>query len=223
MRDVRYSLTNQFKISKLIKKRHVITCCNPNLGVATKARACKKARQEGDPGGTSYIPGNAGECEIMNLHTPKATPTWGIIIPKDSWIFREQSQGSKPIIWRVLYIIENLLKRKCLKWARITHLDIWNTSYGLKKGRESNWQFESWPLKVRNQPDFLMCKWRATHHWKALNEGYNFSLHLISIKRLLAKLWGFKVVKVPTLAISGLPFGSPRSQKSFRCGPRGKA
>jgi hypothetical protein len=34
----------------------------------------------------------------------------------------------------VLYIIENLFKRRCLKLARITHLDIWNTSYGQKKG-----------------------------------------------------------------------------------------
>jgi hypothetical protein len=38
----------------------------------------------------------------------------------------------------VFYIIENLLERRCLKWARIAYLDIWNTSYGQKKGRESN-------------------------------------------------------------------------------------
>jgi hypothetical protein len=33
----------------------------------------------------------------------------------------------------VLCIIEKLLKRRCLKWAHIAHLDIWNTSYGQKK------------------------------------------------------------------------------------------
>jgi len=38
----------------------------------------------------------------------------------------------------VIYIIEKLLKLRCLKWAYITHLDIWNTSYGQKKGWESN-------------------------------------------------------------------------------------
>jgi hypothetical protein len=38
----------------------------------------------------------------------------------------------------VFYIIENILERRCLKWARIAYLDIWNTSYGQKKGRESN-------------------------------------------------------------------------------------
>jgi hypothetical protein len=36
-----------------------------------------------------------------------------------------------------LYINGKLLERRCLKWARIAHLDIWNTSYGHKKGRES--------------------------------------------------------------------------------------
>jgi hypothetical protein len=57
---------------------------NPNLGLATKTRACKRARQERDMGGTSCTLGSEGKCERMNLHTPKATPTWGIGVPKDS-------------------------------------------------------------------------------------------------------------------------------------------
>jgi hypothetical protein len=32
------------------------------------------------------------------------------------------------------YIIGKLLERRCLKSACIAHLDIWNTSYGQKKG-----------------------------------------------------------------------------------------
>jgi len=40
---------------------------------------------------TSYTPESAGECEGMNLHTPKATPTWGVGVPidlgvKTNWI-----------------------------------------------------------------------------------------------------------------------------------------
>jgi hypothetical protein len=105
----------------------------------------------------------------------------------------------------VLYIIENLLERRCLKWARIAHLNIQNTSYGQKKGRESNWQFHSRPLKVRNRPNFRACRWRATYRWKALNKGYNFALNFISIRGFHTKLWRPKVARVPTLAISGLP------------------
>jgi len=47
-----------------------------------------------------------------------------------------------------------------------------------------------------------VCRWRATYRWKALNEGYNVALDLISIRGLHAKLWGPKVVGVPTLGIS---------------------
>jgi len=50
------------------------------------------------------------------------------------------------------------------------HLDTLNTSYGQKKGRESNCQFDCRPLKVKNCPDFLVCSCRATYHWKNLDE-----------------------------------------------------
>jgi hypothetical protein len=129
----------------------------------------------------------------------------------------------------VLYIIGKLLERRCLKWARIAHLDIWNTSYGQKKGRESNCQFDSRPKKVKNRPEILGCKQRATYRWKALKESYNFVLDRTSIRGLLAKLWGFKVPRVPHVGISGLPrgspspHGSPGREKPFRCGPRGEA
>jgi len=109
----------------------------------------------------------------------------------------------------VLYIIEKLLERKCLKWARIAHLDIWNTSYGQKKGRESNCQFNSRPQKVGNRPDLLNFRGRATYRWKAFDERYNFALDFIAIRGLLAKLWGSKVAGVPFGTVSGFPFGSP--------------
>jgi hypothetical protein len=92
--------------------------------------------------------------------------------------------------WRVLYIIGKLLEFKCLKSACMTRSDIWNTSYGQKKGRESNWQFDFRPLKVRNRPDFVAFKWCATYRWKTLDKGYNFALNIISIRGLHAKLWG---------------------------------
>jgi len=131
---------------------------------------------------------------------------------------RNDCRDQNPLVWRVLYIIKKLLKRKCLKWARITHLDIWNTSYGQKKGWESNWQFDSRPLKVGNRPDFLACKWHATYCWKALDKDYNFASDFISIGDLHTKLWGPKVTEVPTLAISGLPFGSPKTKSHLDVG-----
>jgi len=119
----------------------------------------------------------------------------------------------------VLYIIGNLLELRCLKWARIIHLNIWNTSYGQKKCRESNWQFDSQPLKVGNRPNFSVWRWRARYHWKALDECSNFALDLISIRGLHAKLWRPKVAGVLTLAISGLPLGSHGTKSHLDVGP----
>jgi hypothetical protein len=66
-------------------------------------------------------------------------PLWKL----ESWWIPEclesNCKGQNPMDWEVLYIIWKILKLKCLKWACMTHLDIWNISYGQKKGRESNW------------------------------------------------------------------------------------
>jgi hypothetical protein len=98
-------------------------------------------------GVTSHVLESAKKCEGMNLHTSKWTPILGVGTPESS---NGDYRGQNPLDWIVFYIIGKLLKRRCLKWAHMTHLDILNTSYGQKKGRESNWQFDSRPLKVWN-------------------------------------------------------------------------
>jgi hypothetical protein len=73
-----------------------------------------------------------------------------------------------------------------------------------KKGRESNCQFDSQPLKVKNRLNLLACRWRATYRWKVLDEGYNFDLDFTSIRGLYMKLWASKVAKVQISRILGL-------------------
>jgi hypothetical protein len=87
-------------------------------------------------------------------------------------------------------------------------LNICITSYGKKKARESNWQFDSRPLKVRNRPNVGACRWSVTCHWKALDESYKFSLDLILIGGLSKELCLRKVTEVQTGTFSGLLFGS---------------
>jgi hypothetical protein len=123
-------------------------------------------------------------------------------------------RGQNSMDWEFLCIIGKILKRRCLKWVRMTHLDIWNTSYGQKRGRESNWQFDFRPLKVENQPNCVACKWHATYYLKAVNKGYNFASDLILIGGLNAKLWGPKVAWVPTLAKCHLDVGHGESCES---------
>jgi len=50
-------------------------CCNPNLGLTTKVKACKVAGQEGSLRVMLHVPGSARKCEGIDPHTPKGTPT----------------------------------------------------------------------------------------------------------------------------------------------------
>ncbi len=138
----------------------------------------------------------------------KELPLWEL---ESQWTSESSKSDCRPqhsMDWRVPYIIGKILKRKCLKWTRMTHLDTLHTNYSEKKGRE----FDSRPLKVRYHPNFLVCKWCATYRWKALNEGYNFALNFISIKGFHAKLWALKVIGVPVVGISRFPLGSSRTK-----------
>jgi hypothetical protein len=120
--------------------------------------------------------------------------------------------------WGVLYIIGKLLKCRCRKWACMSHLNICSTSYGKKKGRESNWQFDSRPLKVKNRPNSSACRWSATHRWKALNKSYKFASYLIPIGGLGKELWRRKVVGVWIGTVSGLLLGSPGTKSHLDAG-----
>ncbi len=99
-----------------------------------------------------------------------------------------------------------------LERPHMSHLDICSPSYGQKKGRESNWQFDSRPLKVKNQHLPNVCNGSATWHWKDLDESYNFGLNLVPIRAWGEKLWMPKVPGVQTGTVSGLHLGSPEKK-----------
>jgi len=68
---------------------------NPSIGLATKARGCKVAGQERSLGLMLHVLGSARECEGIDPHTPKGTPTLGVGVLVDSQIFRRRLQGEK--------------------------------------------------------------------------------------------------------------------------------
>jgi len=111
--------------------------------------------------------------------------------------------------WGVLDVIGKVLKRRYRKWPRIGHSDICSPSYGQKKGRESNWQFDSRPLKFGNRPLPDVRIESATRCWKDLDEGYNFGSNLVAIGLHSQELWLFKVLGVQPRqfwdSISGVP------------------
>ncbi len=119
------------------------------------------------------------------------------------------SKGQNTLHWGVLGVIEKVLKRRYRKCPRISNSDICSPSYGQKKGRESNWQFDSRPLKVGNRPLPDVRFERATWRWKDLDEGYNFGSDIIAIQLCSRELWRFKVPGVSPGqfrdSISGVP------------------
>jgi hypothetical protein len=129
------------------------------------------------------------KCENAT-HNPKSGKMESYGTPKNLEDYL-RSQISSP--WCVLYINGKVLKLKCPKWPRMGHLDIFSPSYGQKKGRKSNCQFDSLPLKVGNRPLPNVALRSATRRWKALDESYNFGLDLVPIRVQGEELWASKV------------------------------
>jgi len=86
------------------------------------------------------------KCENAT-HIPKSGKMESSGTPENS---EDDLRGQISSPWCVLYRNGKILKSRCPKWPRIAHLDICSPSYGKKKGRESNCQFDSRPLKVGN-------------------------------------------------------------------------
>jgi len=128
--------------------------------------------------------------------------------------------------WGVLSVIRKVSKRRYRKWPRIGHLDICRSSYGQKKGRESNGQFDSWPLKVGNRPLPDLRIESAIRRWKDDDKGYKFGSDLVLIRLCSRELW---TPKVPGLHPGQFRdnFGTPTweswDKEPFGCSPRNVA
>jgi hypothetical protein len=148
------------------------------------------------------------KCE-GEAHTPKSGNLESSGTPENSEL---ELKGQNTSHWGVLGVIGKVLKCRCLNWPRIDHLDICRPSYGQKKGRESNWQFDSRPLKVGNLPLPDVCSRSAIRRWKALDKSYKFGSNLVRIRVWGEKLWLPKVPGVQTGTVSGLHLGSPEKK-----------
>ncbi len=102
------------------------------------------------------------------------------------------------------------------------HLDIYSRSYGKKKGQESNWQFDSRPLKVKNRLDPSACSQNATHHWKTQGElQVCFRPH--PNRRSKQRVVIVQSFENPNQDSFGTFPCESRDKKPFGCGCRGEA
>jgi hypothetical protein len=83
------------------------------LGLWRRQRACKGAGQEGNPRITFYVPGNVGECDGMNLHTPQVNSHFRNWNPNGFPYFYKTIVGVKTH-W-IQEFLGKVLERTCLK------------------------------------------------------------------------------------------------------------
>ncbi len=152
------------------------------------------------------------------LTLPRQLPLWEMESRWTPETSESNFKGQNSMVCGVIYIIRKLLERRCLKLALIFHLDIWNTSYSQKRGprvklpvwfpTRKSWESTrfTWLQRACNIP-LESSRWELQLCFKS---------HLDM--RSIHKVMGSKVVKVPTNAISRLPFGSLRREKPFGCG-----
>jgi hypothetical protein len=122
--------------------------------------------------------------------------------------------------WSFLGVIGKVLKLRYPKWPCIGNLDICSPSYGQKKGRESNWQFDSRPFKVGNRPFPNVRFESATQHQKALNDSYNFGLDIVVIRFSSQELWAPKVPRLQPGQFRdnfGTPTWESQEKEPFGC------
>ncbi len=96
------------------------------LGSRPSQRNLQGCGPKRSPRVTPHALESVKKCEGMNPHTPKWTFLWEM---ESRWTFEfsiNDYKGQNSMVWRVPYINRNLLECRCLKWARMTHLDIWN-------------------------------------------------------------------------------------------------
>jgi hypothetical protein len=70
---------------------------------------------------------------------PNTWKSWDLGSSRTPECSELDSKGQNTSHWRVLGVIEKVLRRRYRKFPRIEHLDICRPSYGQKKGREPNW------------------------------------------------------------------------------------
>ncbi len=105
----------------------------------------------------------------------------------------------------------------------MSHLDICSPSYGQKKGQESNWQFDSRPLKVGNRPAPDVRWGSAIRHWKTFDESYNIGSDLVPIRGRGEKLRSGRKAMIVQSPGSlnrdsfGIPLWESQDKKPFGC------
>jgi hypothetical protein len=153
-----------------------------------------------------------------NSHSQK----WELGVLRDSRKFKAWLQGSKHLAFYVFFLP---LERSWSVNVKMTlHEPFGHLQHKIWSKEGLGVKLAVWlpTTKIGNRPNPRMCRWNATHHWKALKENYKFASDLIPIGGSSWEVWAPKVLKVQTGTISRLILGSPRTKSHSNVGVMGK-
>ncbi len=166
------------------------------------------------------------------LHAPrsvgKSVKEWTLTLPREFPLWELESRwipkfsasnyrGQNSMDWGFPYIIEKLLERRYLKWDCMTHLETSNTSYSQKKGRESNWQFDSRPLKVENHPHFPRVQVVCNILLERSRQGLKLCFRPHLNQRSTRKIMDPQICKSPNCGNFETPNRKSQDKMTFEC------
>jgi hypothetical protein len=121
-----------------------------------------------------------GKCED-ETHTPKSGNLESSGTPAISEL---DCRGQNTSHRGVFYTVEKVLKCRCPKWSRMSHLDICSTSYGWKKGRVDSLT----PNHKKSRIDpILVCAGGVRHTVGKLSRRATSSLQTLSQSEVRAR------------------------------------
>jgi hypothetical protein len=107
-----------------------LTYHNPSLGLATKARVCKSASQNWARESHFILSGVQKSVREWTFTLPSELPFWELESQWTPESSKGDCKGQNSFDWKFPYIIGKFLECRCPKWAHMTHLETWNTSWG---------------------------------------------------------------------------------------------
>jgi hypothetical protein len=93
------------------------------LGSRPKQRFARmRAKREAQTSHFVFL-GAQKSVKEWTLTLPRELPLWELESQWASEFSENDHRGQNSLDWGVLYIIGKFLERRCLKWARVTHLE----------------------------------------------------------------------------------------------------
>jgi hypothetical protein len=119
------------------RQRHCKVASQKEGSPRAKAKALEGCGPRGSPGVITYSRESKevrGSVREWALTLPRQLPFWERESRWTPETLEGELKGQISMDFCALYTVGKILERRCLKWARIAHLDIWNASYGQKMG-----------------------------------------------------------------------------------------